>query len=115
MLNAAGEVAEGAGSNVFVVEDGVVLTPPLAAGILAGITREVLLELAAGARSPRSRGAPDACRTCSRPTRPSSPAPSRRHAPIRTVDGKPVGAGRPGPVTLRILAAFREYAPRYCG
>ena len=31
-------------------------------------------------------------------------------APVKSVDGHPIGAGRPGPVTLRILEAFREYA-----
>ena len=43
-LNTAGHVCEGTGSNVFAVLDGAVVTPPLAAGALAGITRELLLE-----------------------------------------------------------------------
>jgi branched-chain amino acid aminotransferase len=44
MLNTAGHLCEGTGSNVFVVLDGRVVTPPLAAGALAGITRDLVLE-----------------------------------------------------------------------
>lgn len=44
--NTAGELCEGTGSNVFVVHDGVVRTPPLASGCLAGVTRELVLEVA---------------------------------------------------------------------
>jgi branched-chain amino acid aminotransferase len=113
LLNDRGEVAEGAGSNVFIVKQGLVITPPLAAGILAGITREVLLELLPSlgikvAERPVSvadlLGADEAFVASS----------LKETAPIRTINGKAVGDGRPGPVTLRILAAFREYAPRHC-
>ena len=57
LLNHEGFLAEGASTNVFVVSDGTVRTPPLAAGILAGITREVVLELVAGIGVPLPRGA----------------------------------------------------------
>src|SRR5579864_7156498 len=46
MRNQAGEIVECSQSNVFIVERGVVLTPPLEAGLLPGITREFVLELA---------------------------------------------------------------------
>jgi len=113
MLNDRGEVAEGAGSNVFIVKDGVVITPPLAAGILPGITREVLLEILPSSGIPVVEkpvsvadllGADEAFVAST----------LKETAPIRTINGKPVGNGRPGPVTLRLLAAFREYAPRHC-
>ncbi len=42
--NLAGNLCEGTGSNVFVVRDGVILTPPLSSGCLAGITRELAIE-----------------------------------------------------------------------
>jgi branched-chain amino acid aminotransferase len=112
LLNDRGEVAEGAGSNVFIVKDGALITPPLSAGILPGITREVLLELlpSLGLKvtdAPVSvadlLGADEAFITSS----------LKEVAPIRALNGKPVGSGRPGPVTLRVLAAFREYAPRH--
>jgi branched-chain amino acid aminotransferase len=113
LLNDRGEVAEGAGSNLFIVKDGVVITPPLSAGILAGITRDVLLELVPSLKiaileRPVSvaalLGADEAFVTST----------LKETAPIRTINGKPVGNGRPGPITLRILAAFREYAPLHC-
>lgn len=47
LANTAGDLCEGTGSNVFVVGDGLVRTPPLTSGCLAGITRELVLEVAA--------------------------------------------------------------------
>jgi len=44
LANTRGELCEGTGSNVFVVRDGVVVTPPLSSGCLAGVTRELILE-----------------------------------------------------------------------
>jgi branched-subunit amino acid aminotransferase/4-amino-4-deoxychorismate lyase len=52
LLTSNGEVAEAAGSNVFWVRDGVVATTPLAGGILAGVTRALVLELCAALRIP---------------------------------------------------------------
>jgi branched-chain amino acid aminotransferase len=110
MLNAEGRLAEGASSNVFIVKNGIVLTPPLDAGILAGITREVILELLPSLSiegkevtlGPEDlRGADEAFISSS----------LREAAPIATVDGRPLATGRPGPVTLRILEAFRKAAP----
>jgi branched-chain amino acid aminotransferase len=67
MLNHKGEVAECTGDNIFLVRGGVLLTPPVDAGILEGITREAVIELA---RAPASRSAK--CRspstTCTSPT-----------------------------------------------
>jgi branched-chain amino acid aminotransferase len=114
MLNEQGEIAEGASSNVFVVKDGTVMTPPLSAGILAGITREVILGLARPLgipmrewtlRVPDLLDADEAFVTST----------LKEAAPIRLVGDRLLGVGRPGPLTLRILAAFREYAPRHCG
>lgn len=109
LLNHRGEVAEGASSNLFVVEGGRLRTPPLDAGILSGITREVILELCPALGQPCREeplrvedliGADEAFVTST----------LKEATPIATVDGRPVGSGRPGPVTLRIVAAFREYA-----
>ncbi len=46
LANTAGDLCEGTGSNVFIVSDGVVRTPPLASGCLAGVTRELVIEVA---------------------------------------------------------------------
>jgi branched-chain amino acid aminotransferase len=111
LLNQRGEVAEGASSNIFIVKKDALLTPPLNAGILPGITRVVVLEIASRlgipAREetvtlPALAGADEAFLTST----------VREILPIRAVDGRPVGSGRPGPLTERVRAAFREYA---CG
>ena len=108
LLNDRGELAEGASTNVFVVKDGALRTPPLAAGILAGITREVLFGLIQGLGLPLReepigleglRDADEAFVTSS----------TREAMPIRSVDGQPLGDGRPGPVTSKVIAAFRAY------
>jgi branched-chain amino acid aminotransferase len=112
LLNDLGEVAEGASSNVFIVKGGAAVTPPLAAGILSGITRRVVLDL---------------CHQVGIPAREETlpvvdlyaadevfiTSTTKEAAPVRTIDGKPVGAGRPGPVHGRVLQAYREYARRH--
>jgi len=113
MLNERGELAEGASSNLFIVRAGTLLTPPLSAGILAGITRQVILELVP------SLGVPAREETLRVPDLLAADeafvtSTLKEAAPIRTVDDRPVGTGRPGPITLRLLAALREYAPRHC-
>jgi branched-chain amino acid aminotransferase len=114
LLNELGEVAEGASANVFVVKAGAALTPPLEAGILPGITRQLLLEIGRGLgiamreqrlRAADLREADEAFITST----------LKEAVPVRAVDGAPVGDGRPGPVTLRLLEAFRQYAASYRG
>ena len=109
LLNAAGQLAEGASSNLFVVNDGRLLTPPLSAGILPGITREIVLARAEGlgfdAREiPLSSddllSADEAFLTSS----------IKEVMPVVSVDGSPIGDGRPGPISWRVLADYREYA-----
>ncbi len=114
LLNQKGEVAEGASTNVFVVRGGTLLTPLLETGILAGITREVVLELAEGLGIPRREQAlvPEDLLSADEAFLTST---TREVVPIRTVDGRPLGRVQPGPVTQRILASFRAYAPGHCG
>jgi branched-chain amino acid aminotransferase len=109
LLNLEGNVAEGASSNVFVVSGGALVTPPLEAGILAGVTRALVLEIARAqglvAReetvTPAAfSGADEAFITST----------LKELVPIRRIDGAPVGDGRPGPVTLQLLRAFRAQA-----
>lgn len=108
LLNDAGEVAEGASSNLFVVKRGQALTPPLAAGILPGITRHLVLDLC------REVGVPAREETLRVPDLLAADemfitSTTKEAAPVRTIDGKPVGSGKPGPVHKRILQAYREY------
>ena len=112
LLNDNGEVAEGASANVFVVKGGAGLTPPLGAGILPGATRQLMLEIGGGLGIPMREetllvadllDADEAFITST----------LKEAVPVRAVDGKPVGDGRPGPVTLRLLKAYRDYAARH--
>ncbi|MCS6798146.1 MAG: aminotransferase class IV [Myxococcota bacterium] len=108
LVGPAGEVLEGASSNVFVVdEQGRLRTPPTSARILAGITRAHVLEVARAARlvveqrvlfPPDLYGAREAFITST----------LREVVPVVRVDGWTVGDGRPGPVTRALLAALRE-------
>ena len=112
MLNSVGEVAETASSNVFLVQKGVLLTPPLEAGILAGVTRGVVLELAASLDI-AVREEPIAVKDLLAADEAFVTSTLKEVMPIATIDARPVGSGRPGPVTLRLLRAIREYAPSH--
>jgi branched-chain amino acid aminotransferase len=111
MRNYRGELAECTTSNLFIVKSGAALTPPLDAGLLPGITREFVLELAGRAgidareevlRDEDLHGADEAFLT----------GTTRGIVPIVTVDGRAIGAGRPGPVTAQLMRALREAATR---
>ncbi len=107
LLNTRGEVAECAGSNVFIVRDGRLLTPPLSCGLLAGITRELTLEIAAATAVPHEARVlyPEDLRRADELFITST---LKELAPIVTLDGAPVGAGTPGPVTTALLKAYRD-------
>ena len=111
LLNASGEVAEGAGSNVFIVKGGELSTPPLEAGILEGITRGLTIEIAEG------RGVvvkvqplrPDDLRAADELFITST---TTELMPVATLDDEPVGDGKPGSITRSLLNEYREYAAR---
>lgn len=108
MLNEQGELAEGASSNVFLVRGGTLLTPPLEAGILPGVTRALVLELAPGLRVP-VREEPLVMKDLVVADEVFLTSTLKELAPVATIDGQPVGGGAPGPLTQRLLAAYREY------
>lgn len=109
MCNAAGEVTEGATSNVFVVRDGRVATPCLTTGLLAGITRDTVLRLfheLLGEPVDERTLMPDDLRQADELMLTSS---VRGVMPVTTLDGEPVGDGRAGPSSRKLLAAYAEY------
>lgn len=111
LCNSAGEVAEGATSNVFAVLGDELVTPHLEAGLLAGITREVVCELATNAGfTVRERTLlPDQLRQASEVFLTSS---VRGVMPVTRLDGASVGDGRVGPVTTRLLECYAQYIDR---
>ncbi len=114
LLNQEGFLAEGASTNVFLVRGGTVATPPLSAGILAGITREVLLELLPTLGIP-SREEPLRLADLLGADEAFITSTTREVVPVASVDDTTIGEGRPGPLTRRVMEAFRAYAPRHCG
>jgi len=108
LLNETGEVAETATANVFVIKDGVVITPPLDAGILPGITRQLVIERARAA-SVTVREEPVAVKDLLAADEVFLTSTLKEVLPVASIDGRAVGSGRPGPVSLRLRAAFREY------
>jgi branched-chain amino acid aminotransferase len=107
MQNQAGELVECSQSNFFLVRNGEVLTPPLSAGLLPGITREFVLELAAdaGMTASETRLTPEDLVSAQEAFLTGT---TREVTPIVSVDDRPIGIGRPGPVTQKLLAIFRQ-------
>jgi branched-chain amino acid aminotransferase len=111
LTDGRGNVTEGASSNVFVVQEGRVITPHLGAGILEGVTRGVVLRLAGELRlAPVEVGLPVAGLETADELFITSTA--REILPVTLLGGRPVGSGRVGPVTTRLHAAFRSLAAR---
>lgn len=107
MLNHDGYVVECTGDNVFIVKNGVLFTPPIYLGPLRGITRDAIIELAQGAgltvkEEPFTRfevyTADEMFLT----------GTAAEAIPCVKVDGRPIGSGKPGPITNRLIASFRE-------
>lgn len=103
-----GLALEGASSNLFVVENGLLSTPPKGPQILPGITRDLVLELARDDGLPVAEEAvPEArLRTAEEILLTSS---TREIVAVTRLDGAPVGAGRPGPVYRRLRELFQAY------
>ena len=107
MLNSDGFVAECTGDNVFIVQKGKLFTPPLSAGALYGITRNTVLDAA------RELGIPAAEPQLTRydvyiADEMFLTGTAAEMVPVVKVDGRVIGDGKPGPVTAKLLAAFRE-------
>lgn len=105
MLDASGFVAEASGQNVFVVRDGVVTTPPPSAGILKGVTRDVVLELCE-AQGIAVREAIINRYDVYTADEVFLSGTATELVPVREVDSRAIGAGCPGPVTRRLRDAF---------
>lgn len=107
MLNHKGEVAECSGDNIFLVKSGILRTPPADAGILEGITRNAVMDLARAAKIPVQEVAmtrhdvytSDECFLT---------GSAAEVIPVTKVDARPIGTGKPGPITKQIREAFQK-------
>jgi branched-chain amino acid aminotransferase len=107
MLNDLGLVAECTGDNLFVIRDGRMSTPPLTAGALDGITRGVVFEIAA------ELGIPLVERDLSRHDIYTADecfltGTAAEVIAATKLDQRPIGTGKPGPFTQKVIARFRE-------
>ena len=106
MLNTEGYVAEGTGDNIFLVKGEKLVTPPPYVGILEGITRNIIIELARGMGIPTEEHlftlfdvyVADECFLT---------GTAAEVIPVVSVDGRIIGTGRPGQMTNRLTQAFR--------
>jgi branched-chain amino acid aminotransferase len=109
MLNEQGYVAECTGDNVFILRDGVLHTPQVNDGALDGITRHVILELA------DQLGIPKVERSLTRydlfvADEFFLTGTAAEVIPVVSLDRRVIGDGKPGPLTRRFIAAFKELA-----
>jgi branched-chain amino acid aminotransferase len=107
MLNDQGCIAECTADNIFVIKRGEIFTPPITAGALRGITRSVVFEIAAelGIKisevdiSRHDVFIADECLLS---------GTAAEVVPVIKADGRVIGTGKPGPISLRMIARFRE-------
>jgi branched-chain amino acid aminotransferase len=107
MLNVNGEVAECTADNIFFVKHGELRTPPLHAGLLEGITRDTVMELAQGADIPvremtltrHDVYSADECFLT---------GTGAEIIPVVKCDGRVIGAGKPGPITRQLRERFHS-------
>ena len=106
-LDKNGFVAEGVGENIFIVKNGRLITPPTCSGALAGITAQVVRKLAAklGYEVEEANITPFQLLTAEEAFFSGTAA---EIVPIREVNKRQIGDGKPGPVTKKLLAEFQK-------
>jgi branched-chain amino acid aminotransferase len=110
MVNTEGHVSEGTTSNAWLIKDGTLFTPPLRDGVLDGLTRQSLFEmdrlgllpcsLKERSLTPEDFLGADECFISST---------TRNLVPVTSIEGKPIGTGKPGKLTLDTLLAYKSY------
>jgi branched-chain amino acid aminotransferase len=106
-LDKTGYVCEGVGENIFIVREGKLLTPPLSSGALDGITRTLIIRLAKklGIEVTERNITPNELFTADEVFFTGTAA---EVAPIREVNRRVIGSGKPGPVTKQIMQEFEK-------
>jgi len=114
IFNTKGRLAEGSLSNVFIVSKGRLLTPPLEEGLLAGVTRAAVLELAAEAGVPAEQQ-PLSPRDCLDADELFLTNSIMEVLPVGRVERKEIVDGLPGPVTRKLAEAYKALVARETG
>jgi len=106
-LESNGYLAEGVGENVFIVKNGELMTPPTSTGALAGITADVVAQLAVklGIKLTVTNLTPFMIFTADEAFFTGT---AMEMVPIREVNKRKIGTGKPGPVTKKLMAEFQE-------
>ncbi len=116
LLDQHGHVAEGSGCNLFLVRDGALVTAPITGDILEGITRRTMMQFA------QDEGIPVVERDIDRSElyivdEAFFCGTGVQISPIASIDGRPVGDGKPGPISMRLREIFfdtvRGRNPKY--
>jgi branched-chain amino acid aminotransferase len=114
LLDTDGHCSEAAASNLFVYSRGTLLTPPVTCAALPGITREAILELSASLNI-KAHERPVSVDELARADEVFLTSSLRGVAPVREIDGRPVGAGVVGMVTTRLATAYDGLVNEECG
>ncbi len=119
LLNDDGYIAEGGGSNVFFVKSASLVTPSLDSGVLPGVTREMVMELADGLGTGVTEGTVGLgiIKRCDEAFMTNAMIEIMPLTAVRDESGNVVsiGGGKPGKVTRRLMAAYRERVERETG
>ncbi len=108
MLNSRGQVSETSAANIFIIKKGHILTPPLSANNLNGITRRSILELAKNELKTPIKEKNITLRDIKSADELFLTGTASRVVAIGQVDGKKIGTGRQGPITKQIAQAYDE-------
>lgn len=107
MLNHQGQIAECTGDNIFLIENGVIRTPHVSSGILAGITRQTVIDIAreSGYEVREETLTPFDCYTADEAFLTGTAA---EVIGMVTLDGQKIGSGKPGPITLALTEKYHQ-------
>jgi D-alanine transaminase len=103
-----GVITEGAASNIFVIKNGRLVTPPKGPFILPGITRDLVVEIARAKGIPCDE-LPVKIETLTSADEVWLTSSTKEILPITRIDGRPVGNGKPGPMHAKMFALYKEY------
>ena len=111
ILNEQGFVAEGSSTNIFLISGQTLLTPSLESGVLSGITREAVLELA------QTMGITSLVRQVQlgeliKADEAFLTSSTIEIMPLTQLDNKPIGSGKPGPVTKQLMSSYQALVAR---